>query len=81
MSNAGLGMIGPVESQSVASMQRLFDTNFFGLVRLVKEVFPDMKRRRQGHIVVMSSVLGLQGESLSEKQGIDSDEKGSRGTL
>ncbi|KAJ6657681.1 hypothetical protein lerEdw1_002182, partial [Lerista edwardsae] len=61
VSNAGLGMIGPVESQSISSMQRLFDTNFFGLVRLVKEIFPDMKRRRQGHIVVMSSVLGLQG--------------------
>nr|XP_056719531.1 retinol dehydrogenase 8-like [Euleptes europaea] len=61
VNNAGVGMIGPVESQSLASAQRLFDTNFFGVVRLIREVFPDMKRRRQGHIVVMSSVLGLQG--------------------
>ncbi|XP_044299597.1 retinol dehydrogenase 8-like isoform X2 [Varanus komodoensis] len=61
VNNAGLGMIGPVESQNMASIQRLFDTNFFGLVRLIQEVFPDMKRRKQGHIVVMSSVLGLQG--------------------
>ncbi|XP_039371002.1 retinol dehydrogenase 8-like [Mauremys reevesii] len=61
VNNAGLGMIGPVESQSVAAMKGLFDTNFFGLVRLVREIFPDMKRRRRGHIVVMSSVLGLQG--------------------
>nr|XP_020647308.1 retinol dehydrogenase 8-like [Pogona vitticeps]XP_020647309.1 retinol dehydrogenase 8-like [Pogona vitticeps]XP_020647310.1 retinol dehydrogenase 8-like [Pogona vitticeps]XP_020647311.1 retinol dehydrogenase 8-like [Pogona vitticeps] len=61
VNNAGIGMIGPVESQSMASVQRLFDTNFFGLVRLIQEVFPDMKRQQQGHIVVMSSVLGLQG--------------------
>ncbi|XP_061495535.1 retinol dehydrogenase 8-like isoform X3 [Rhineura floridana] len=61
VNSAGLGMIGPVESQSIASAQRLFDTNFFGLVRLIQEVFPDMKRQKQGHVVVMSSVLGLQG--------------------
>ena len=54
-------MIGPLECQSLAAMQGLMDTNFFGLVRLVKEVLPDMKRRRSGHIVVISSVMGLQG--------------------
>ncbi|XP_026535328.1 retinol dehydrogenase 8-like isoform X2 [Notechis scutatus] len=61
VNNAGFGLIGPVESQSMASIQNLFDTNFFGLVRLIQEIFPDMKRRKRGHIVVMSSVLGLQG--------------------
>lgn len=63
VNNAGFGLIGPVESQSMASIQHLFDTNFFGLVRLIQEIFPDMKRRKRGHIVVMSSVLGLQGEA------------------
>ncbi|KFW80974.1 Retinol dehydrogenase 8, partial [Manacus vitellinus] len=61
VSNAGVGMVGPLESQSLAAMQSLMDTNFFGLVRLVKEVLPDMKRRRGGHIVVISSIMGLQG--------------------
>ncbi|NWY07333.1 RDH8 dehydrogenase, partial [Nothoprocta ornata] len=61
VSNAGVGMIGPLECQSLSDMQRLMDTNFFGLVRLVKEVLPDMKRRRSGHIVVISSIMGLQG--------------------
>lgn len=54
-------MAGPLECQSLAAMQNLMDTNFFGLVRLVKEVLPDMKRRRGGHIVVISSIMGLQG--------------------
>ncbi|XP_051569770.1 retinol dehydrogenase 8 isoform X2 [Myxocyprinus asiaticus] len=61
VNNAGMGMIGPLECQSVSAMQELFNTNFFGLVRLVKEVLPEMKRRQNGHIVVMSSVLGIQG--------------------
>ncbi|XP_017309850.1 retinol dehydrogenase 8 [Ictalurus punctatus] len=61
VSNAGMGMIGPLECQSVKCMQDVFNTNFFGLVRLVKEVLPDMKRRQSGHIVVMSSVMGIQG--------------------
>ncbi|XP_004071663.1 retinol dehydrogenase 8 [Oryzias latipes] len=61
VSNAGVGMIGPLECQSIATMKELFDTNFFGLVRLVKEVLPDMKRQQSGHIVVMSSVMGIQG--------------------
>ncbi|XP_058234120.1 retinol dehydrogenase 8 [Hemibagrus wyckioides] len=61
VSNAGMGMIGPLECQSLKTMQDVFNTNFFGLVRLVKQVLPDMKRRRSGHIVVMSSVMGIQG--------------------
>ena len=42
-------------------MKKVFETNFFGMVRMIKEVIPDMKKRRSGHIVVMSSVMGLQG--------------------
>lgn len=55
--------MGPLEELSLATIQNLFNTNFFGAVRLVKAVLPGMKRRRQGHIVVVSSVMGLQGKS------------------
>uniref|UniRef100_A0A8C1SV28 Zmp:0000001048 n=1 Tax=Cyprinus carpio TaxID=7962 RepID=A0A8C1SV28_CYPCA len=64
VNNAGVGMIGPLECQNVSAMQELFNTNFFGLVRLVKELLPDMKRRQSGHIVVMSSVQGIQAYCL-----------------
>lgn len=63
MNNAGVGHVGPVESISVEEMKRVFDTNFFGAVRMIKAVLPEMKRRRSGHIVVVSSVMGLQGEA------------------
>ncbi|XP_066563917.1 retinol dehydrogenase 8 [Amia ocellicauda] len=61
VNNAGVGMIGPLESQSITAMKNVFDTNFFGLARVIKEVLPDMKKRQSGHIVVMSSVMGVQG--------------------
>ncbi|CAK6971147.1 retinol dehydrogenase 8 [Scomber scombrus] len=61
VNNAGIGMIGPLECQSITDMKELFDINVFGLARMVKEVLPDMKRRQSGHIVVMSSVMGIQG--------------------
>lgn len=54
-------MLGPVESISMDEMKKVFETNFFGTVRMIKEVMPDMKKRRAGHIIIMSSVMGLQG--------------------
>ncbi|KAK1164160.1 retinol dehydrogenase 8 [Acipenser oxyrinchus oxyrinchus] len=61
ISNAGMGLIGPIECQSLEEMKAVMDTNFFGLVRLLKGILPDMKRRKRGHIVVISSVMGIQG--------------------
>uniref|UniRef100_A0A8D0A193 Retinol dehydrogenase 8 n=1 Tax=Sander lucioperca TaxID=283035 RepID=A0A8D0A193_SANLU len=37
----------------------VMDTNFLGLVRLLKEILHDMKKRKRGHIVVISSVMGI----------------------
>ncbi|MBN3313256.1 RDH8 dehydrogenase, partial [Atractosteus spatula] len=61
ISNAGMGLIGPIECQTMEEMKAVMDTNFFGLVRLLQEILPDMKRRKSGHIVVISSVMGIQG--------------------
>ncbi|MEJ1283781.1 hypothetical protein NN561_014756 [Cricetulus griseus] len=66
VNNAGVGLVGPLEELSLATMQNVFNTNFFGAVRLVKAVLPGMKRRRQGHIVVVSSVMGLQGVMFND---------------
>ncbi|XP_026054246.1 retinol dehydrogenase 8b isoform X2 [Carassius auratus] len=66
INNAGVGLVGPVEAISLDNMKQVFETNFFGVVRMIKEVMPDMKRRRSGHIMVISSVLGLHGVAFND---------------
>ena len=48
-------------------MKQVFETNVFGVIRMIKEVMPDMKKRRGGHIIVISSVMGLQGREEGDK--------------
>ncbi|NXT02351.1 DHB1 dehydrogenase, partial [Jacana jacana] len=59
--NAGVGLMGPLETCSEEAMKTLFDVNFFGAVRTIQAFLPAMKRRRAGHIIVSSSIGGLQG--------------------
>uniref|UniRef100_A0A8C9X1B3 Retinol dehydrogenase n=1 Tax=Sander lucioperca TaxID=283035 RepID=A0A8C9X1B3_SANLU len=61
INNAGIGLVGPIESIPIEEMKKVFETNFFGVIRMIKEVMPDMKKRKGGHIIVVSSVMGLQG--------------------
>ncbi|NWI53615.1 DHB1 dehydrogenase, partial [Calyptomena viridis] len=59
--NAGVGLMGPLETCSDQAMKTLFDVNFFGAVRTIRAFLPAMKRRRAGRIIVSSSIGGLQG--------------------
>ena len=59
VNNAGTGAAGAAEESSVAQDQRVFDINFFGLVRVTKAVLPHMRAAGTGRIVNVSSVLGL----------------------
>src|SRR5438093_2722898 len=59
VNNAGTGAAGAAEESSVAQIQRVFDVNFFGLVRMTKAVLPHMRAQGRGRIVNVSSVLGL----------------------
>ena len=65
--------MGPLESIPIEEMKKVFETNFFGVIRMIKEVMPDMKKRKGGHIIVVSSVMGLQGE---QKQLFEGEEAG-----
>jgi NAD(P)-dependent dehydrogenase (short-subunit alcohol dehydrogenase family) len=43
VNNAGIGSAGAAEEFSMAQDQRVFDVNFFGLVRMTKAVLPHMR--------------------------------------
>lgn len=54
----GVGLAGDEES-SVAQAQAIFDTNFFGTVRMTRAVVPHMRRQAAGRILNIGSGLGL----------------------
>lgn len=56
VNNAGYGYRAAVEEGDEADVQRLFATNVFGPVALVKAVMPGMRARRSGTIVNISSI-------------------------
>lgn len=61
ISNAGMGIGGPLEFTSTDDAQRQMDVNFMGMVRLLNLVIPIMRNQRKGHIICISSIGGLMG--------------------
>jgi len=59
VNNAGHGLWGSVEEVALEEAKALFETNFFGVVRMVKRVLPIMRRQGSGQIINISSGLGL----------------------
>ena len=59
VNNAGVGVFGAAEESSIAQAQELFDTNFFGLIRLTREVLPHLRALGSGWIINVGSVLGF----------------------
>lgn len=61
INNAGYTLSGAVEEATVADAYRLFETNFFGVMRLTNAALPHMRRLGHGHIINISSLAGLVG--------------------
>ncbi|MFF9810474.1 oxidoreductase [Streptomyces coeruleorubidus] len=59
VNNAGVGSMGAAEETSVAQAQDVFDTNVFGVMRMVKEILPHMRAQGRGRVINISSVVGL----------------------
>jgi NAD(P)-dependent dehydrogenase (short-subunit alcohol dehydrogenase family) len=59
VNNAGLDILGAAEETSSHEAEALFQTNFFGVHRLIRAVLPNMRGQGGGHIVTVGSIAGF----------------------
>jgi len=60
VNNAGFGVApAGAEESSIDQAKALFETNFFGLIRMTRAVVPHMRRQGNGRIINIGSVLGF----------------------
>jgi len=59
VNNAGYGLFGALEDLEMNEIKKQFETNVFGIMRVIKNVLPAMRLQRTGIIVNISSISGL----------------------
>lgn len=65
VNNAGYSLLGPLEQLQINEIKEEFETNFFGIIRLIQSVLPTMRKQRYGRIINISSLAGRIGLPFS----------------
>ncbi len=58
VNNAGYGTLGPFEASTPEQVERQFDVNVLGLMRVTREILPHFRHNRSGTIINISSIGG-----------------------
>ena len=59
VNNAGIGVVGAFEATPMSHVRKVFDTNTFGVMAMTQTVIPQMRERRSGVIVNVTSSVTL----------------------
>ena len=59
VNNAGVSLLAAVEEASDEQIRDLFETNYLGMVRVLRAALPLLRQQRSGHILGVSSGLGI----------------------
>jgi len=62
INNTGIEHVGIAEETTLEDAQAVFETNFFGVVRMTNAVLPGMRQKRQGRIINVGSAAAWFGE-------------------
>ena len=65
VNNAGIGVVGAFEATPMAHIRKVFETNTFGVMAMVQAVIPQMRARRSGVIVNVTSSVTLAAHPLA----------------
>ncbi len=61
VNNAGAGITGPIEEIPMTEIKNNFETNFFGPIRVINAVLPQMRKQHSGLIINITSIAGYMG--------------------
>lgn len=65
VNNAGIGVVGAFEATPMAHIRKVFATNTFGVMAMCQAVIPQMRERRTGVIVNLTSSVTLAAMPLA----------------
>jgi NAD(P)-dependent dehydrogenase (short-subunit alcohol dehydrogenase family) len=58
VNNAGYGLLAAVEEATPQEVERQYQTNVFGLLKVTRAVLPWMRRAGKGHVINISAIAG-----------------------
>lgn len=61
VNNAGYGQLGSLEELTDSEARANFEVNVFGMLNVIRQVMPQLRKQQSGHILNLSSIAGITG--------------------